>query len=90
MVPATEAFWEKFFPPNVCGFEKDPKGLVGQRPLLIYVVYNYINYNIDTINWVLCKTPASYWVLPTSISSHYLEKVERMVLCILFHSNCLH
>lgn len=29
--PASEALGEKSFPPNVCGFERDPKGLIGRR-----------------------------------------------------------
>lgn len=70
MVLATEAFGEKSFPPNVCGFERDPKGPMWQQFLLTCVVYNYINYNIDTINWVLHKTPASYkWYL---VPFHYI------------------
>lgn len=55
MVLATEAFGEKSFPPNVCGFERDPKGCMWEKLLLTCVVYNYISYNIDTINWVLIR-----------------------------------
>lgn len=63
---------------------------MGQRPLLIYFVYNYINYHNDTVNWVYKDPLASYSMVPSFISLYYIEKVERMVLCILSHSNYQH
>lgn len=58
MVLATEAFGEKSFPQMFVGLRGILKVPCGRS--FYWHVYNYINYNIDTINWVLHKTPASY------------------------------
>ena len=70
-VPASEAFLEKSSPSNVCKLERDPKGLMGQRLLLVYhiSIYNYISYNTDNVNWVLQKT--SHF-LPSGNSFHFV------------------